>query len=148
MQLSPARGRLLTQSPLFSKGSTMQLSPARGRLPTGVRLGGTGVLDAAYPREGTVTRPVLITFSNQMGCSLSPRGDGYASLPDTFSAYSLMQLIPARGRLRNIARLTMPLNRCSLSPRGDGYQNSRVSCPSIGDAAYPREGTVTEFVAS
>ena len=78
------------------------------------------------------------------GCSLSPRGDGYffflsawvARLDDAaypregtvterafrFPHFMLMQLIPARGRLR------MEVKEVQLA---------------ILDAAYPREGTVT-----
>ena len=111
-------------------------------LPLSAQLLLWGFADAAYPREGTVTRPVLITFSNQMGCSLAPRGDGYAGSSSDFNARTdaaypregtvtssasqmswsrMMQLSPARGRLLGLGRLR----------------------PFAKDAAYPREGTVT-----
>ena len=97
MQLSPARGRLLNQAGLGILKNAMQLSAARGRLPR-------------------VDRKV--TFD--AGCSLAPRGDGYANIGFD-RAELLMQLIPARGRLRLCTALDSDL----------------------ADAAYPREGTAT-----
>ena len=80
----------------------MQLSPARGRLPTFTfYIIARELLDAAYPREGTVTHP---------GCSLE--------------VSHLMQLIPARGRLLYSMSLLSHSFRCSLSPRGDGYKKN------------------------
>ena len=103
----------------------MQLIPARGRLPIADALG-VSLEDAAYPREGTVTLAVRLDAARVGGCSLSPRGDGYLLRSDICHSRT-MQLIPARGRL---LRLTLAIRYIH------------------GDAAYPREGTVTDAVDS
>ncbi len=56
MQLIPARGRLLAFAPLIDLRSRMQLIPARGRLLNYSTLSLILPVDAAYPREGTVTK--------------------------------------------------------------------------------------------
>ena len=120
MQLIPARGRLQKVVRSNLGNVLMQLIPARGRLRRfavcraatcrcslsprgdGYRRGRKAMadrkIDAAYPREGTVT-----SARAQQGRCAS------------------MQLIPARGRLRHLLQTTSPSPRCSLSPRGDGY---------------------------
>ena len=79
MQLSPARGRLLwVIRPSNVELVEMQLIPARGRLLLVVVLSHAHPLDAAYPREGTVTVGACAVFATCHRCSLSPRGDGYS----------------------------------------------------------------------
>ena len=104
-------------------------------------------VDAAYPREGTVTSSGKSGRSPVAGyslaprgdgypplerqihvvyrCSLAPRGDGYLLGVDSVVPAVMMQLSPARGRLRAVVVHQRQLN---------------------ADAAYPREGTVTSSV--
>ena len=78
--------------------------------------------DAAYPREGTVTSQYLKTSSTLL-MQLSPaRGRLRPTRRDLFRCCTVMQLIPARGRLHDF---------------------ERELYGSFNDAAYPREGTVT-----
>ena len=55
MQLIPARGRLLAIAFEVVADAAMQLIPARGRLHSTSRVRFPMIVDAAYPREGTVT---------------------------------------------------------------------------------------------
>ena len=54
MQLIPARGRLQVGLEHARAVVVMQLIPARGRLRWKISSTEKSILDAAYPREGTV----------------------------------------------------------------------------------------------
>ena len=99
---------------------SMQLSPARGRL-LGALVDERGELDAAYPREGTVTNITCFyrLFEND---AAYPR-------EGTVTHVSWCKSARAKG--------------CSLAPRGDGYDRYFAAVSAMPDAAYPREGTVT-----
>ena len=89
-------------------------------LPLSAQLLLWGFADAAYPREGTVTQ-TSISMCWSSGCSLSPRGDGYA-------------IAVSRSESREDAAY----------PR-EGTVTLYVLnfATTSSDAAYPREGTVT-----
>ena len=100
MQLIPARGRLRLRVSPPKRVNMMQLIPARGRLPQDAPEYVTREeLDAAYPREGTVTLYQYVNSNVPPRCSLSPRGDGYSFPHRAHLSVLPMQLIPARGRL-------------------------------------------------
>ena len=142
MQLSPARGRLrqVLRSRFRHAGcslaprgdgygssfgmlphrTSMQLIPARGRLPNVSRVQDTVIVDAAYPREGTVTSSSVICCISAPDAAY-PREGTVTATPYSACSTIVMQLIPARGRL----------------------QLTQSEMDAETDAAYPREGTVT-----
>ena len=76
----------------------MQLIPARGRLLPHFMLK-TGNVDAAYPREGTVTQKNAALNKKNKTMQLSPaRGRLHFVAGKEFFTV-MMQLSPARGRL-------------------------------------------------
>ena len=166
IQLSPARGRLhigtckISQvhigcslaprgdgyvlAVLVFRDALMQLSPARGRLRFCQSPCVMLCVDAAYPREGTVTSSGKSGRSPVAGYSLAPRGDGYALFLELHSNFKI-QLSPARGRLLLGTAAVFHCHRYSLAPRGDGYFTFRESSIWRRDATYPRKGTPRVF---
>ena len=107
----------------------MQLIPARGRLQEELAPLVNLEIDAAYPREGTVTDACGGEEKNKRMQLIPARG----RLPNVSSvqnAVVMMQLIPARGRLHPLRQNHPHQRGCSLSPRGDGYVKS-IACRSL-----------------
>ena len=129
----------------------MQLSPARGRLRFCQSPCVMLCVDAAYPREGTVTSSGKSGRSPVAGYSLAPRGDGYALFLELHSNFKI-QLSPARGRLLHLSRILYMEKRCNLSPQGDGYRTrerhlskpcSMQLSPARGRLLHCADGNVT-----
>ena len=96
------------------------LSP-RGDGNDEVNIAQVGGIVATYPREGTETR------------RRHPLREGLR-----------LQLIPARGRKRELPLTRSSWSRCNLSPRGDGNSQAAIAVSyNRRVATYPREGTET-----
>ena len=103
MQLIPARGRLLFDVIPRENRSQMQLSPARGRLPGCKGFGLRSPVGCSLAPRGDGYAQAELSRANQQRCSLAPRGDGYLSSRVFFTVHRKMQLSPARGRLHHFA---------------------------------------------
>ena len=89
------------------------------------------IVDAAYPREGTVTNKFCCLCSNSEDAAY-PREGTVTLFRPRLRTFSLMQLIPARGRLR-------------VADAFDGFHDEMQLSPARGLRPYVSSGKFPPF---